>query len=363
MESPDIESSCRRRPRRRRHVAGRPGRPPGRAAPPQGRPPVPPPLGTPLPVTAAPPLREAPGARATQGAPRARAPQGAPRALGTRGRRYGILGADRRTGRQRPGHGGHEHPGRRHLRTRDHSGRRRTGHPAPRAAAPRPPGHRPRAQRPQVAPPVSPPAGRAARAASAGPGPQVAPAPRSGCRGQRGGTRGAGAPRVGVPRVSGTAAPGSLVALAGPSGTGRTCLLLALTGRMRIKEGHADVGGLRLPLQDGGRPPDQRPRARTRRVRPGPGVHRGRAPAEAALLRRRFDGSPLALPRPRSERVAENRRRIDAALGRSRAWTRRACRRASGPPCATWSGWRHCGCRSRWRSSANRACWPWTTPT
>ncbi|WP_236241340.1 ATP-binding cassette domain-containing protein [Streptomyces sp. CC228A] len=114
--------------------------------------------------------------------------------------------------------------------------------------------------------------------------------------------------------VSGTAAPGSLVALAGPSGTGRTCLLLALTGRMRIKEGHADVGGLRLP----------RKMAAVRRISAlahVPGVSDldqaftvGEHLREAALLRRRFDGSPLALLRPRSERVAENRRRIDAAL-------------------------------------------------
>ncbi len=114
--------------------------------------------------------------------------------------------------------------------------------------------------------------------------------------------------------VSGAAAPGSLVALAGPSGTGRTCLLLALTGRMRIKEGHADVGGLRLP----------RKMAAVRRISAlahVPGVSDldqaftvGEHLREAALLRRRFDGSPLALLRPRAERAAENRRRIDAAL-------------------------------------------------
>lgn len=43
------------------------------------------------------------------------------------------------------------------------------------------------------------------------------------------------------------AEPGSLVALEGPSGSGRTCLLLALTGRMRTTAGWAEVGGHRLP--------------------------------------------------------------------------------------------------------------------
>ncbi|NEC70133.1 ATP-binding cassette domain-containing protein, partial [Streptomyces rochei] len=45
------------------------------------------------------------------------------------------------------------------------------------------------------------------------------------------------------------AGPGSLIAVAGPSGSGRTCLLLALTGRMRPTDGTATVGGLRLPRQ------------------------------------------------------------------------------------------------------------------
>ncbi|CAM5381015.1 hypothetical protein SRIMM317S_02567 [Streptomyces rimosus subsp. rimosus] len=35
-----------------------------------------------------------------------------------------------------------------------------------------------------------------------------------------------------------TAGPGSLIAVEGPSGSGRTCLLLALTGRMTLAEGH-----------------------------------------------------------------------------------------------------------------------------
>ncbi|MFD6417469.1 ATP-binding cassette domain-containing protein [Streptomyces sp. NPDC060194] len=43
------------------------------------------------------------------------------------------------------------------------------------------------------------------------------------------------------------APPGALVAVEGPSGSGRTCLLLALTGRMRPTEGRARVGEFELP--------------------------------------------------------------------------------------------------------------------
>ncbi|SFX05749.1 ATP-binding cassette domain-containing protein [Streptomyces atratus] len=110
------------------------------------------------------------------------------------------------------------------------------------------------------------------------------------------------------------AGPGSLVAIEGPSGSGRTCLLLALTGRMRPTEGQAKVGGLRLP----------RKMAAVRRIAalgPVPGVSE-LDPAftvdehlrERALLQRRFDGSLRALLRPRAERIAAARARIDAAL-------------------------------------------------
>lgn len=47
--------------------------------------------------------------------------------------------------------------------------------------------------------------------------------------------------------VTFTADPGSLVAIEGPSGAGRTCLLLALTGRMRATRGRATVAGHPLP--------------------------------------------------------------------------------------------------------------------
>ncbi|MFF5272432.1 ATP-binding cassette domain-containing protein [Streptomyces sp. NPDC000133] len=110
------------------------------------------------------------------------------------------------------------------------------------------------------------------------------------------------------------APPGALVAIEGPSGSGRTCLLLALTGRMRPSEGRAEVGGLRLPRQ----------MAAVRRISalgPVPGVSE-LDPAftvaehlrERALLQRRYDGSLRALLRPRAERTAAARNRIEAAL-------------------------------------------------
>jgi ABC-2 type transport system ATP-binding protein len=114
--------------------------------------------------------------------------------------------------------------------------------------------------------------------------------------------------------VSVKAEPGSLIAIEGPSGSGRTCLLLALTGRMRPTEGSAEVGGLPLPHK----------MAAVRRISalgPVPGVSE-LDPAltiaehlrERALLQRRFDGSLRALLRPRAERIAAARSRIDTAL-------------------------------------------------
>lgn len=110
------------------------------------------------------------------------------------------------------------------------------------------------------------------------------------------------------------AGPGSLIAIEGASGSGRTCLLLALTGRMRPTEGEASVGGFRLPKQ----------LAAVRRISalgPVPGVT-DLDPAltvaehlhERALLQRRFGGSLRGLLRPRAERTAEARLRIDTAL-------------------------------------------------
>lgn len=97
------------------------------------------------------------------------------------------------------------------------------------------------------------------------------------------------------------AGPGALIAVQGPSGSGRTCLLLTLTGRMRPTEGHASVGRMRLPEQ----------MAAVRGISalgPVSGVT-DLDPAltvrehihERALLQRRFGGSLL---RPRTERRA-----------------------------------------------------------
>jgi ABC-type multidrug transport system ATPase subunit len=109
------------------------------------------------------------------------------------------------------------------------------------------------------------------------------------------------------------AEPGSLIAVAGPSGSGRTCLLLALTGRMKPTEGSADVGGLPLP----------RRMAAVRRVSGlahvagltdlDPALTVGEHLRERALLQRRF-GSPRELLRPRGERAREEERRVVTAL-------------------------------------------------
>lgn len=110
------------------------------------------------------------------------------------------------------------------------------------------------------------------------------------------------------------AAPGSLIALEGPSGSGRTCLLLALTGRMKPTEGHAEIGRHRLPKK----------MAAVRRISalgPVPGVNDldqaltvAEQLREGALLQRRYDGPVRALLRPRGERRASTETRIAAAL-------------------------------------------------
>ncbi|WP_330303938.1 MULTISPECIES: ATP-binding cassette domain-containing protein [unclassified Streptomyces] len=110
------------------------------------------------------------------------------------------------------------------------------------------------------------------------------------------------------------AEPGSLIAIEGPSGSGRTCLLLALTGRMKPTEGTAVVGPSKLPKQ----------MAAVRRVSalahvPGvtdldPALTVGEHLSERALLQRRFGGSLRGLLRPRAERAGEAKLRIDTAL-------------------------------------------------
>ncbi|WP_371678915.1 ATP-binding cassette domain-containing protein [Streptomyces sp. NBC_01276] len=110
------------------------------------------------------------------------------------------------------------------------------------------------------------------------------------------------------------AAPGSLIALEGPSGSGRTCLLLALTGRMKPTEGHAEIGRHRLPKK----------MAAVRRISalgPVPGVNDldqaltvAEQLREGALLQRRYEGPVRALLRPRGERRASTEARIAAVL-------------------------------------------------
>ena len=110
------------------------------------------------------------------------------------------------------------------------------------------------------------------------------------------------------------AGPGSLIAVQGPSGSGRTCLLLALTGRMKTAAGAAEIGGLPLPKK----------RAAVRSVTalahvPGvaeldPALTVGEHLRERALLQGRFGGSVRALLRPRQERRAEARALVDTAL-------------------------------------------------
>lgn len=110
------------------------------------------------------------------------------------------------------------------------------------------------------------------------------------------------------------AGPGSLIAVEGASGSGRTSLLLALTGRMRPAEGSAEVAGLPLP----GKMTAVR---RIAALGPVPGVS-DLDPSltvdehlrERALLQRRFGGSLRDLLRPRAERSAASRSRIAEAL-------------------------------------------------
>ncbi|WP_455362169.1 ATP-binding cassette domain-containing protein [Streptomyces sp. SYSU K21746] len=110
------------------------------------------------------------------------------------------------------------------------------------------------------------------------------------------------------------ARPGSLVAIEGPSGSGRTCLLLALTGRMRATAGRAETGGHPLPKR----------MAAVRRISAlgpvsgvtdlDPALTVGEHLRERALLQRRFGSSVRTWLRPRSERAAGARARVDTAL-------------------------------------------------
>ncbi|MFB7258707.1 ATP-binding cassette domain-containing protein [Streptomyces nojiriensis] len=110
------------------------------------------------------------------------------------------------------------------------------------------------------------------------------------------------------------AAPGSLIAVEGPSGSGRTCLLLALTGRMKPTRGHAEVGGHRLPKH----------MTAVRRITalgPVSGVNEldqaltvAEQLREGALLQRHYGAPVRAMLRPRAERRAAAEARIATAL-------------------------------------------------
>ncbi|MFE5722387.1 ATP-binding cassette domain-containing protein [Streptomyces erythrochromogenes] len=110
------------------------------------------------------------------------------------------------------------------------------------------------------------------------------------------------------------AAPGSLIAVEGPSGSGRTCLLLALTGRMKPTEGHAEIGRHRLPKK----------MAAVRRIAalgPVPGVNDldqsltvAEQLREGALLQRHYGAPIRSLLRSRAERRATAAARIETAL-------------------------------------------------
>ncbi len=155
--------------------------------------------------------------------------------------------------------------------------------------------------------------------------------------------------------VSFEADPGSLIAVEGPSGSGRTCLLLALTGRMKATEGTAEVGGAGLPKQLGA----ARQVSALAHV-PGvtdldPALTVAEHLHERALLQRRFGGSLRGLLRPRAERATETRLRVERALtaaGLEREALPKGSRTAVRDLVykrQIWSGWRRCGCPWRWR--------------
>ncbi|WP_254885864.1 ATP-binding cassette domain-containing protein [Streptomyces sp. NA02950] len=111
-----------------------------------------------------------------------------------------------------------------------------------------------------------------------------------------------------------SAEPGALIAVEGPSGSGRSCLLLTLTGRMRPAAGQGSIAGFRVPQQ----------MARIRRISalaqvPGvseldPVLTVAEHLRERALLQRRFGDAPRGLLRPRRERAAASRAAIDDAV-------------------------------------------------
>ncbi|MFJ9148918.1 ATP-binding cassette domain-containing protein [Streptomyces sp. NPDC102270] len=109
------------------------------------------------------------------------------------------------------------------------------------------------------------------------------------------------------------AEPGALIAVEGPSGSGRTSLLLALTGRMKATEGTATVGGARLPKQLAAVRRFSAPANVAGVTDLDPALTVGEHLRERTLLQRRFGDSVRALLRPRAERTAEAKLRIDTA--------------------------------------------------
>lgn len=84
--------------------------------------------------------------------------------------------------------------------------------------------------------------------------------------------------------------PGSLAVVCGPGGTGRTSLLLALSGRLRLVAGHLEVSGHVLPAQA---------RAVRRlvlpaRLRPGYELEERHRVREAVAERRLISGVPIS---------------------------------------------------------------------
>ncbi|AXI77096.1 ATP-binding cassette domain-containing protein [Peterkaempfera bronchialis] len=109
-----------------------------------------------------------------------------------------------------------------------------------------------------------------------------------------------------------TARPGTLIAVEGPAGSGRTSLLLTLAGRMRPTEGSATVDGLRLPRQA----------AKVRRISalgPVPGVNQldpALTVGEHIRERRQLHAPMLSLPGRRDQQVTEALARTGFAVDR-----------------------------------------------
>lgn len=112
--------------------------------------------------------------------------------------------------------------------------------------------------------------------------------------------------------VSLQAPPGSLIAVRGPSGSGRTCLILTLTGRMRPTTGRAEVAGHRLPRRAAAvrRISALGPVASVTDLEPALSV--AEHLKERTLLERRFAASPTAVLHPLRERSAARSRAHEA---------------------------------------------------